>query len=154
MAPPQAVFSLLLVHLVATATMFGVIWQVQLLTYPQFAEVGTREFPGYHEAHCRRILRVVAPLMLIELVCAAALVPLLWDSPLRLAALAGIVLLAFVWLSTAALQMPQHRQLAAGWDADGIAALVRGNWIRVVGWSLRLGIAAWLVVRWVGMVRT
>lgn len=153
MVSPPTVFAILLVHLVVTAMLVGVIWEVQLVAYPHFADVGSLEFPAYHASHCRRITWIVGPLMLIELVSAGVLVPLLWNSPLRLAALAGILLVGATWASTAFLQVPLHERLSLGWDRDAITSLVRGNWIRVATWSLRLGLAVLLLVGWIGTSR-
>ncbi len=54
-------------------------------------------------------------------------------------------LLAAVWASTAILQVPQHRRLERGFDAEAHRRLVRTNWIRVAGWSFR----ALLLLDWV-----
>jgi hypothetical protein len=63
---------------------------------------------------------------------------------------AGAVLLAAIWLSTFAMQVPLHGQLAQGFDEAAHTALVRSNWIRTIGWSLRAALAAWLLVAWMG----
>jgi hypothetical protein len=48
-------------------------------------------------------------------------------------------------MSTARLQVPCHRKLARGFDADVARRLVATNWIRTVCWSLRLLIALGLL---------
>jgi hypothetical protein len=62
--------------------------------------------------------------------------------------IAGAVLLACIWLSTFAVQVPLHAQLGQGFDEATHQALVRSNWIRTVGWTLRCALAAWMVVLW------
>jgi GAF domain-containing protein len=49
----------------------------------------------------------------------------------------GMALLVVIWLSTAFLQVPLHRQLAAGYDSQSAARLVRSNWLRTIAWTLR-----------------
>jgi hypothetical protein len=82
--------------------------------------------------------------MLVELVAAVALV--LPTGELRGPALAGLALLAVVWLSTALLQVPCHRRLERGFDGAVVRRLVSTNWIRTLAWTLRAMLALWLVV--------
>ena len=132
--------SLPLVHAVPTLLMTGVIWIIQVVHYPLYRRVGAEGFADYEREHCARISFVVLPLMLLELLCAAALVvspppvsgPLPW---------AGLALLAVVWGSTFLLQVPCHRALERGFDARAASRLVATNWIRTVAWSLRSCVA-------------
>ena len=64
----------------------------------------------------------------------------------RSVAIVGAVIVAAIWLSTAAVQMPLHRRLAREGHADeALAALVRSNWLRTVLWSLRAGLSVWML---------
>jgi hypothetical protein len=54
-----------------------------------------------------------------------------------------MALVGVVWLSTMFLQIPQHNILARGFDQAAYEALVSGNWVRTVAWTLRGGIALW-----------
>ena len=127
----------LLIHVAATLFMTGVIWLVQLLVYPQFANVDASSFAKYHAAHNRRITLVVAPAMVVELVTAVALVArppaevstwMLW---------VGLALVAVVWCSTAFVQVPLHGKLGRGYNEATIGQLNRSNWIRTIAWSIR-----------------
>lgn len=62
---------LLLAHAASTLAMTGVIWFVQVVHYPLFAAVGRKGFAAFEASHRRLTTWVVAPLMLVELVCAA-----------------------------------------------------------------------------------
>lgn len=137
---------LLLIHAAATLFMTGLIWFVQIVHYPLFAEVGVAGFARYEQLHSARTTWVVAPVMLVELAAAAAL---LWlaDSQTRPLAQAGAALVAVIWLSTFFLQVPRHAQLKAGFDASAHAALVSTNWIRTVAWSARAVLALVLLAR-------
>lgn len=128
---------LFLVHLAATLFMVGVIWFVQVVHYPLLARVGRAEAAGYEQAHTRRTAWVVGPPMLAELVTG---VLLLWFRPAGVAptqAVAGAALLVIVWLSTQFVQVPCHERLSRAFDPAVHRRLVRTNWIRTVGWSLR-----------------
>lgn len=135
---------LVLAHLFATLTMFGVIWTVQLVHYPLFAGVGVDGFPAYEAAHKARITWIVLPAMLLELSTAIALV---WRRPDVLPGWAvwlGLGLVGVVWVSTAFVQVPLHTTLSAAFDGEVHERLVRSNWIRTAAWSLRAGLVLWM----------
>ncbi len=133
-------FSLPLIHALATCFMTGLIWFVQVVHYPLFRAVGPAQFPGYALAHQRRTTWVVAPVMLIELASAVALVARTGTSPLH--AWTGLSLLLVIWLSTFLLQVPMHERLATRFDHAAWRRLVVTNWTRTAAWTLRAIIAA------------
>ncbi len=140
----------LLVHVAATVFMVGVIWFVQIVHYPLFANVGKPGFAAYSTDHSRLTGLVVGPPMLLE---AATAVVLVFARPAGVPAalpLAGLILLAVVWLSTAFLQSPQHRVLGRGFDAASQRFLVRSNWLRTVCWSARGVLVLWMVAAALG----
>ncbi len=125
---------ILQLHALFTAFLTGLIWWVQLVHYPLFARVGAEAFRGFHRQHVRRATWVAAPAMTLE---AFTGVLLLWERPADPLCWLGIVLLAVIWGSTAALQVPLHRRLEEGFDPRVLARLVRSNWLRTAAWSLR-----------------
>jgi hypothetical protein len=146
MGPVVTVPMIRLLHAIATTAMAGVIWTVQLVIYPLFAEVGGEVFASYHADYSERITWIVGPLMIVELGSAAVLAIVAWKSGEgRLFALTGLLLVVALWLVTAFVQVPQHGRLVAGFDEATIAALVTGNWIRTVLWTLRVPMA-WRMV--------
>jgi uncharacterized membrane protein len=138
-----------LVHLAAAAYMAGVIWFVQVVHYPLFAEVPPEASAGYARVNQPRTARVVGPAMLVEGITA---IWLFVDPPADLSRwlpfISGLVL-AVVLLSTVLVQVPRHARLAEESSSDGlrevVASLVAGNWIRTVGWSARAALAAVIV---------
>ena len=138
---------LLLLHVGATLLMVGVIWTIQIVHYPLFSAVGVDGFAAYQAAHTRRISYIVMPLMLIELATAALFViaPPLPVAPWLL--WGGLGLVVPIWLSTFALQVPQHHTLSGGFDVRAHRLLVGTNWLRTIAWSLRGLLALWLIWR-------
>lgn len=135
----------LLAQLVASAWMLGLIWFVQIVHYPLYAAVGSPQFAAYEQRHTQLTTWVVGPAMLVE---AASALLLVWCRPRGVSSRAawfGLVLVAVIWLSTAALQVPCHDQLVRGFDADVHRRLVVSNWIRTTAWSCRTGLLSWLV---------
>ncbi|MHC5004844.1 MAG: hypothetical protein ACYTJ0_17175 [Planctomycetota bacterium] len=133
--------SVLLLHAGATLAMAGLIWFVQIVHYPLMADVGAAGFVPYEHRHVRLTTTVVGPLMLTELV--TALIIAVGDGTAL--AWAGLGLVGLVWASTAMLQVPCHRQLEQGFDAEIIRRLVATNWLRTAAWSAR-GVIALLLL--------
>ena len=133
---------LVLPQWILAAWMTGIIWQVQLLTYPQFMRVGEREFAAYHREHLRRMGWVVIPPMLAELGFAIAA----WWMVRDLVTGVGLGLIVAIWVTTCLLQVPLHQRLSQGRNETVIRRLVATNWIRTVLWTGRLGwLVAWSV---------
>lgn len=137
----------LMLQLATTLPLVGLIWLIQVVSYPLFARVGAAEFQAYHGAHARLITYVVAPLMVGELV--AALVALGWADPAlpRAAVWLGAVLAVSVWGLTFFVSVPRHEVLAGGFDARAHHMLVWTNWLRTLAWTTRGGLLLWSVSR-------
>ena len=117
--------------------MVGVIWFVQLVHYPLFAEVPDDRFVEYQKKNVRRTTFVVFPGMIVEIGTAL----LLALNPATEQHF-GLNLIAFglllgIWASTALLQVPAHTILGEGFDQSAHSKLVRTNWIRTTLWSIR-----------------
>ena len=116
--------------------MVGMIWVIQVVHYPLFAEVAG-DFRRYEAAHTRRMGRLLLIPAPVEIVTALALV---WARPDGVSlgwVLAGGALLAALWLTTAAVQAPLHRRLSFAPTDAAIARLVASNWARTIGWTAR-----------------
>jgi hypothetical protein len=138
----EAARALLLTHAFATTLMTGLIWFVQVVHYPLMRRVGEPGFVPYALEHQRRTGWVVGPLMLAELTTAVLLV--VFAADLGVApwwTWGALAVLVVVWGSTAFLQVPMHRRLGRRFDLDDCRRLVRTNWIRTIGWSLRAAFA-------------
>lgn len=124
-------------HLASTFYMVGLIWFVQVVHYPLFAAVGEDKFVAYEEHHQRLTTWVVGPGMLVELVSGVLLALTAADSRSAMILWISLGLLAIIWLSTALIQIPCHRQLSTGFNASAHRRLVRSNWLRTVVWTGR-----------------
>ena len=139
--------TLLLVNLAATLFMTGLIWLIQLVHYPLFAQVGAERFVEYENLHRQMITPLVGPVMLVELVTAALLIVKRPETIPPFAAWTGLGLAGLIWLSTALLQVPEHGILSNGFDTAAHQRLVSTNWLRTVAWSLRSVLMLWCVAR-------
>ena len=136
---------ILSLHCASTLALLGLIWFVQVVHYPLFSLVGREHFVEYERLHQMRTTWVVAPLMSIEALTASLILVSNLTSPERTLAWFGWILLLLIWLSTAFLQVPLHRRLAAGYDSRTATRLVRSNWVRTIAWTVRGVIALMLM---------
>ncbi len=125
---------LFICHFAVTWALVGLIWTVQLVHYPLFAQVGSESFRRFHQRHTTQITWIVAPLMFIEL---STMVWLLTNGASGWWLVGSLVPLAGNWLSTWRIQVPIHTKLEAGFDVGVHQRLVATNWFRTVAWTSR-----------------
>src|SRR4051812_19221054 len=137
----------LLACLASTLFMTGLIWFVQVVHYPLFAEVDPARFRRYHAAHTRETTRVVLIPMILELLSSVVLV--LGPGEALDAAMdwAGLIAAGGSWFSTFSLQVPRHNRLAAGYDHDVHRGLVATNRLRAACWTAHSAILLVTVAR-------
>ena len=129
--------TMLWLNLAATLYLTGLIWTIQLVHYPLMDRVAPELFVEFHHQHGARISIVVIVPMVIELATAALLAVRPPPGVLPAVPLAGLALVAVIWTSTFAIQVPCHQRLSRGFDAAVHRRLVRSNWLRTVAWTLR-----------------
>ena len=125
------------INVASTWFMVGLIWLIQMVHYPLFGYVGTKEFINFHENHKIRITPVVGIVMIAELVTAVIIIFQIPKGIPIWMAIVGIILLGVIWFSTLLLQIPYHNKLTSKFDESVLKMLVKTNWIRTICWSLR-----------------
>ena len=125
------------IHFLSTVFMLGLIWFVQIVHYPLFGYVGSKEFKTFHENHKILITPVVGIVMIVELVTAGILIFQIPKGIPNWTAIVGIILLGIIWYSTLFLQIPYHNKLSSKFDENVLMMLIKTNWIRTICWSLR-----------------
>lgn len=133
------------IHIGVTIFLTGLIWTIQVVHYPLFADVGTDCYTTYQNRHMSRITYIVAPAMLAELVTAIylALFPIAGINPNYFRF--GLALVFLNWISTLFVQSPIHGKLALNYDDALIKKLVTTNWLRTVFWTIRNGLILWVI---------
>lgn len=125
---------LLDIQVFVTYALVGLIWTVQLVHYPAFHYIEKSRFVEFERMHTGKIVWVVAPLMIVELLVCIALI-VLGDTSMQQISLSIIVI--SVWLSTFLLSVPLHKKLSHGKDRIAIERLIKTNWIRTILWSIK-----------------
>jgi hypothetical protein len=125
----------LLLQLISCAFMTGVIWIIQVLHYPAFADIREERFLKFHAKHSRDITFIVAPVMVLELVTAILLA---WQFGFSAMTSVNLALVVALWACTFLISVPVHNLLSTGQNLTYVTRLVRTNWLRTVLWSVRL----------------
>lgn len=128
-------------HLLTTFAMVGLIWFVQIVHYPMMASFDRENFASHEKEHCDRTGWVVVPFMLVEVFTFALL---LIEGIRSNAFLISGLLLGVIWASTFVIQVPLHRKLLEGWNAEQHRRLVTTNWIRTAAWTGRSFLLSWI----------
>ncbi len=138
----------LITNLLVTGYLTGLIWTIQHVHYPLFANVGAAEFAAYHAIHNARISDIVLLPMVIELVLSFVLITRRPASaPLWLALLLA-ALTVLIWLATFLLSVPAHDALGSrGLQPGLVDTLVNTNWPRTIAWTARLLLLGWVALR-------
>jgi len=130
-----------------TLFMVGLIWMVQVVHYPMFADIPKEAFPAYAKKHASRITAIVMPAMLIELF---SFVYLGWVNflhpPIWFWWGSGIAL-ALAWLITFLVSVPCHTLLQAGFDPKIHRKLVATNWTRTFAWTTKGCLLLWVLMK-------
>ena len=128
-------FTLEAAHAAVTWYLVGLVWLVQRVHYPMLARIDHRQFIDAHARHVSAIGPVVAPPMLAEFALALWLA---WQPTTRgWASATALGVLAAIWATTFFVMIPLHGRLGNGFDERLHSRLVRWNWFRTIGWSLR-----------------
>lgn len=132
-------------HTVFTLAMFGLMWTVQTVVYPQFRSVPAADFASYAADHNTRIVTALVLLAPAEVIFAGWL----WlDTPAALnrslVFIAG-ALLATCWVSTAVYFGPFHGRFQTAYDLAEINKLISTNWLRTGLWAARAALASWFL---------
>ncbi len=135
----------LLICLIATFYFVGLIWTIQMLSYPLFRMVGQESFAVYHAAHSRRIVFILGlPLLLVFF----SSLLMLWIRPANVplwAVLLNGVLGGGVWVMTAFIHVPLHSKLGQTYSTDTMRALVSTNWLRTIVWTAQGILLLWMM---------
>lgn len=126
--------------------MAGIIALIQGVHYPSFLSVETRSFVAFHHRHSSRMLILVGPMMVVELL-STLLIFILQGGMVNLLSLVSVLIL---WGATFFVSVPLHDKLAKGADPVLIAKLIRTNWVRFFLWFARAVFLFVVLLRFMG----
>ena len=148
---PEQIFLIAVIfNLVVSSFMVGLIWLIQLVSYPLFSYVNVGDFQKYHSRHVKKITPIVALAMTLE--ASIALILLIFTPSDSVGLLViNTLLVCLIWVSTAFIQIPYHQRLE--FPKNQILyteKLIKTNWIRTILWTFKLIISIWVLMAFVG----
>ena len=129
----------------ATLYMVGVIWMCQVAHYPLFGEIGD-QLPRYQARNVRLTTWVVGLPMIVEALCAVALLIWLPGGLPMWSVWLGFALVLVIWIATMTASVPMHERLGHRYSAWAHRRLIRTNWIRTAAWTVRGVLVLWMLV--------
>lgn len=130
--------------------MVGMIWTIQLVHYPLFADVGPDSYVAFQAEHVDRI----GPFLLVPwLLEGLTLLGVLWLAflgdrrDLRAPAVFGAVAMAVVLVISGFWSAPAHGDLADGFDEAVHDRLMTANLVRSFAWTTCGVAATWVLAR-------
>ncbi len=130
----------LLLHLLASLSFVGIIWYVQLISYPQMRNVNVHDWKVYEAEHTKRSFWLIAPLFVMETIGTVGISIYYWDAMPK-HVLINAAMFAVAYGVTFAVHMPLHRLLSTSHQTKWIEALNSKNWWRTLAWTVK-GIVA------------
>jgi hypothetical protein len=134
--------AIVILHLVATAGMFGIVLFVQIVQYPMLGKIHPANREEFEREYSTRASSLITPIMLIE---AASMAAILFLAPYDLYARAGAALFAVICLVTFGISVPCHNRLSREWRSQTYLVLLWSNFFRCLLWGARVVIAVCLL---------
>ena len=96
--------------------MLGVSLITHFVTYPSFKLIKSSIFPVFHKSYTSKMLLIVAPIMILELISSILLVIFdVYDNDTEIALLITLIL---IWFLTFFTIVPIHNKLAVNYNKD------------------------------------
>jgi len=141
--------TLIVIHAAATMFMVGLIWTIDYVHYPLFANVGESTYVSFQAEHVERIGKLLFVPWLTEgitLLGVLALAFLGGRKALRVPAVINGAAMAVVLVISGFWSAPAHAKLADGFDKSLHDQLMTVNFIRTLAWTVCGISAVWIVL--------
>jgi hypothetical protein len=140
----------LIINLSSVAFLAGLTWYIQIVHYPLFTYIDRKSFLEYNIYHLKKSAYILFAPMLVEGVFSIMFV---FDYPINLSSLVPLVCLGIstvIWLITFSKIVPLQDKLTSdGLDKEVIEDLIKQNWFRTIGWSIKLVIMIYCMAKMV-----
>jgi hypothetical protein len=116
--------------------MVGVSLITHFVTYPSFKLIKSSSFSEFHKSYTKKMLFIVAPVMILELISSLLLV--IFDISDNHTEIGLLITLILIWLLTFFNIVPIHNKLTVNYDKDLNQKLIKLNGLRTILWILKL----------------
>ena len=116
--------------------MVGVSLITHFVTYPSFKLIRSSLFSEFHKSYTNKMLFIVAPVMILELISSLFLVIFdISDNNTEIGLLISILL---IWFLTFFIIVPIHNKLTVNYNKDLNQKLIKFNGLRTIFWIIKL----------------
>ena len=116
--------------------MVGVSLITHFVTYPSFNLIKSSIFSGFHKSYTNKMLLIVAPVMILELISSILLV--IFDVSDNDTEIGLLITLVLIWFLTFFTIVPIHNKLAVNYTKDLNQKLIKYNGFRTALWIIKL----------------
>ena len=116
--------------------MVGVSLITQFVTYPSFKLIKSSSFSEFHKSYTNKMLFIVAPVMILELISSLLLVIFyVSDNNTEIGLLITLML---IWFLTFFIIVPIHNKLTLNYNKGLNQKLIKYNGLRTILWIIKL----------------
>ena len=116
--------------------MVGVSLITHFVTYPSFKLIRSSLFSEFHKSYTNKMLFIVAPVMILELISSLFLV--IFDVTDNNTEIGLIISLLLIWFLTFFIIVPIHNKLTVNYNKDLNQKLIKFNGLRTIFWIIKL----------------
>ena len=116
--------------------MVGVSLITHFVTYPSFKLIKSSLFSEFHKSYTNKMLFIVAPVMILELISSLFLV--IFDVSDNNTEIGLLISLLLIWFLTFFIIVPIHNKLAVNYNKDLNQKLIKYNGLRTILWIIKL----------------
>ena len=116
--------------------MVGVSLITHFVTYPSFKLIKSSLFSEFHKSYTNKMLFIVAPVMILELISSLFLV--IFDVSDNNTEIGLLISLLLIWFLTFFIIVPIHNKLTTNYNKDLNQKLIKFNGLRTIFWIIKL----------------
>ena len=124
------------ISLFTNLIMIGISLITHFVTYPSFKLIKSSSFSDFHKSYTNKMLFIVAPVMILELISTLLLVN--FDMSYKNIAISLLITLLLIWSLTFFTIVPIHNKLTVNYNKDLNQKLIKYNGLRTILWIIKL----------------
>ena len=124
------------ISLFSNLIMVGVSLITHFVTYPSFRLIKLSLFSEFHKSYTNKMLFIVAPVMILELISSLFLV--IFDVSDNNTEIGLLISLLLIWFLTFFIIVPIHNKLTVNYNKDLNQKLIKYNGLRTIFWIIKL----------------
>ena len=124
------------ISLFSNLVMIGVSLITHFVTYPSFKLIKSSLFSEFHKSYTNKMLFIVAPVMILELISSLFLV--IFDISDNNTEIGLLISLMLIWFLTFFIIVPIHNKLTVNYNKDLNQKLIKYNGLRTIFWIIKL----------------